>query len=80
MPQALEVSWAGIVLPMLESLQCQVIAAQTLLIPLRAKGDETVSSEVADHLVQVEDHLKEAVRCLNTPLLQTTWEVSPTIP
>ena len=82
MPQAdpLEVSGAGIVLPMLESLQGQLIAIQKLLTLLRDKGDETVSSEVAEHLVQVEDHLKEAVRCLHTPLPQTTWEVSPTIP
>ena len=28
----------------------------------------------------MEGHLKEAVRCVNTPLPQTTWEVSPTIP
>ena len=44
MPQAdpLEVSGAGIVLPMLESLQSQLNAAQKLLILLRAKGDETV--------------------------------------
>ena len=81
MPQAdpLEVSGAGIVLPMLESLQSQ-LNAQKLLILLRAKGDETVGSNVTEHLVQVEGHLKEAVRCLDTPLPQTTWEVSPTIP
>ena len=76
----LEVSGSGIVLPMLESLQCQLTAAQKLLILLRVNGDETVSAEVAEHLVQVEDHLRKAVSCLNTPLPQTTWEVSPTIP
>ena len=65
---------------MLESLQCQLTAAQKLLILLRANGDETVSAAVEEHLVHVEAHLRKAVSCLDTPLPQSTWEVSPTIP
>ena len=82
MPQAdpLEVSGAGIVSPMLDSLQSQLDAAQRLLILLRSQGDETVGSSVPEHLGQMEGHLKEAVRCLHTSYPQTTPEVSPTIP
>ena len=76
----LEVSGSGIVLPMLESLQCQITAAQKLLILLRAHGDETVSAAVEEQLVQAETHLRKAVSCLTTPVPQPTWEVSPTIP
>ena len=63
----LEVSGSGIVLPMLESLQCQITAAQKLLILLRAHGDETVSAAVEEHLVHLETLLRKAVSCLNTP-------------
>ena len=76
----LEVSGSEIVLPMLESLQCQLTAAQKLLILLRSHGDETVSAAVEEQLVHAETHLRKAVRCMNTPVPQPTWEVSPTIP
>ena len=76
----LEVSGSGIVLPMLESLQCQLTAAQKLLILLRANGDETVSAAVEDQLARAETHLRKAVGCMNTQVPQLTREVSPTIP
>ena len=76
----LEVSGTGIVLPMLESLQCQLTAAQKLLVLLRSHGDETVSEEVEEQLVQAETHLRKALCCLNTPVPQPICEVSPPIP
>ena len=82
MPQAdpLEVSGAGIVLSMLESLQGQPNAAQKLLILLRCRVDEPVGSETSEKLVQIEGLLKEACRCLGNSHPPTTIEVSPTIP
>ena len=73
----LEVSETGIVLPMLESLQSQLTAAQKLFV-LRAHGDETVSAEVVEQLVHAETHLRK--RFLNTPVPQPICEVSLTIP
>ena len=76
----LAVSGTGIVLPMLESLQCQLIAIQKLFILLRAHGDGTISAAVEEQLAGAETHVRKAVGCMNTPVPQPTREVSPTIP
>ena len=76
----LEVSGTGVVVPMLESMQCQLTAVQKLLALLRARGDETINAAVEDQLVQVETHLQEALRGMHAPVPQPTWGVSPTIP
>ena len=76
----LEVPGAGVVVSMLESMQCQLTAAQKLLALLRARGDETIYAAVEDQLVHVDTHLREAVRCMHAPVPQPTREVSPTIP
>ena len=76
----LEVPEAGIMQPMLESMQSQLKVAQRLSTLLLAQSDDTVGSTVAQHLAHMEDHVKEALRCLNTPHIRTIQEVSPTIP
>ena len=50
------------------------------LILLQMNGNEMASSELEEHLAQVETLLRKAVHCLNIPLPQAALEVSPTIP
>ena len=76
----LEESGTGVMVPMLESMQCQLAAVKKLLALLRARGDETINAVVEDQLVHVENHLQEALRGLHAPVPQPTRELSPTIP
>ena len=76
----LEVPETGVVVSMLESMQCQLTAAQKLLSLLRARKDETSYAAVEEQLVRVDTHLREAVRSMHAPVTQQTTEVSPTIP
>ena len=76
----LEVSGTGVMVPMLESMQCQLAAVKKLLALLRARGDEAINAAVEDQLVHVETHLQEALRCMHAPVPQPTRELSPTIP
>ena len=73
----METSGVGILLPILESMQSQLAAAQRLHTLLHQQlGD----FEVQGHLAQVNDHLTRAIRCLESSHLQAAAEVSPTIP
>ena len=61
MPQAgpLEEPVAGIMQPMLESLQSHLKVAQRLSTLLLAQSDDTVGSAVAEHLAHMEDHVAD---------------------
>ena len=76
----LEVPETGVVVSMLESMQCQLTTAQKLLSLLRARRDETSYAVVEEQLFRVDAHLREAVRAIHVPVAQQTAEVSPTIP
>ena len=76
----LEVPETGVVVSMLESIQCQLTAAHKLLSLLRARRDETSYAAVEEQLIRVDAHLREAVRSMHAPVTQHTTEVSPTIP
>ena len=80
MADPLEVPQTRVVLSMLESLQCQLTAAQKLISLFRARSDETGYAAVEQQLSLVDAHLREAVGSLRAPVAQQTTEVSPTIP
>ena len=80
MADPLEVPETRVVVSMLESLQCQLAAAQKLISLLRARRDETSYVAVEQQLSRVDAHLREAVSSVCAPVAQQTTEVSPTIP
>ena len=80
MADPLEVPETRVVVSMLESLQCQLTAAQKLISLFRARSDETGYAAVEQQLSRVDAHLREAVSSMCAPVAQQTTEVSPTIP
>ena len=80
MADPLEVPETRVVVSMLESLQCQLTAAQKLISLFRARSDETSYAAVEQQLSHVDAHLREAVRSMRAPVAQQATEVSPTIP
>ena len=80
MADPLEVPETRVVVSMLESLQCQLTAAQKLISLLRARSDETSYAAVEQQLSRIDAHLREAVRSMRAPVAQQATEVSPTIP
>ena len=70
----LDVPETGVVVSMLESMQCQLTAAHKLLALLRARRDETSYAAVEERLIRVDAHLREAVRSMHAPVTQHTAE------
>ena len=76
----LEVPETKVVVSVLESMQSQITAAQTLIAFLRGRRAEGDYALVEEQLTKADAHLREAVKIMRAPAIQHETEISPTIP